>query len=111
MTGTGGDSMNGSVHSFSGLIHKPDVRITVLFLGVVAVSCLVLYEFADPFELMPSSFGSSSHSGSLSMVYQQTYKEMYFHNSKAKNKRLWISVSRNHKLARDEKRQSRVRKK
>ncbi|KAJ6373717.1 hypothetical protein OIU78_029409 [Salix suchowensis] len=59
---------------FSGLIHKPDVRITVLFLGVLAVSCLVLYEFSDPFELMPSSFGSSSDSGSLSMIYQQTYK-------------------------------------
>ncbi|KAJ6411139.1 hypothetical protein OIU84_007821 [Salix udensis] len=33
MTGTGGDSMNGSVHSFSGLIHKPDLLRLLLSLG------------------------------------------------------------------------------
>ena len=74
MTGTGGANMNGPVRSSSGLIHKPDLRITVLFLGVLAVYCLVLYEFASPFEFMPNSFGSSSDSDSLSMLYQQTYK-------------------------------------
>ncbi|KAJ6418709.1 hypothetical protein OIU84_001977 [Salix udensis] len=46
MNGAGGDSMiNGSSHSSSAAIHRPAVRITVLFLGVLAVSCLVLYMF------------------------------------------------------------------
>lgn len=73
MTGTGGDNMNGPVHSSSGLVHKPVVRITVLFLGVLAVSCLVLYKSANPFEFPPSSLGSSD-SDSLSVLYHQTYK-------------------------------------
>jgi hypothetical protein len=74
MTGTGGDNMNGPVHSSSGLIHIPVVRITVLFLGVLAVSCLVLYKSANPFEFLPQSLGSSSDSDSLSVLYHQTYK-------------------------------------
>ncbi|KAJ6748902.1 hypothetical protein OIU79_029899 [Salix purpurea] len=46
MNGAGGDSMItiGSSHSSSAAIHRPAVRITVLFLGVLAVSCLVLYK-------------------------------------------------------------------
>lgn len=74
MTGTSGDNMNGPVHSSSGLVHKPVVRITVLFLGVLAVSCLVLYKSASPFEFLPRSLGSSSDSDSLSVLYHQTYK-------------------------------------
>jgi hypothetical protein len=72
MTGTGGDGMvNGTLHSSSAVIHKPIVRMTVLFLGVLAVSCIVLYKSAYHFEFLP---GSSSDSDSLSMLDNRTSK-------------------------------------
>ncbi|KAL9334777.1 hypothetical protein Peur_071958 [Populus x canadensis] len=71
MTGTGGDGMvNGALHTSSAVIHKPIVRITVLFLGVLAVSCIVLYKSAYHFEFLPGS----SDSDSLSMLDNRTSK-------------------------------------
>jgi hypothetical protein len=58
------------LHTSSAVIHKPIVRITVLFLGVLAVSCIVLYKSAYHFEFLPGS----SDSDSLSMLDNRTSK-------------------------------------
>ncbi|KAJ4834561.1 hypothetical protein Tsubulata_023723 [Turnera subulata] len=64
VAGSGGGDNNlslpgGGKHLF--IIHKPVIKITALFLGVV-VSCLVMYKSAYPFQFLPSSFGFSSGS-------------------------------------------------